>query len=380
MLWSTVLLALILILFSVLAVEVIQPLAADVFEEGHECHRCAFAFSTVWSAGITLFQQIVAGDSWGLVTIPILEKYPASILFFVPVLVIIQFGILNLVLVAIVDQAQKAGENDAMLQAQLRLEAYQEAQKNLIEICQSMDHDGSGDLDIEELTEAFHSNPELANYLKFLDVKLEDVEILFHALDSDGSGSVRHQEFVDQLFKMQNQDTGVMLSFVKSYVQDMRQKQADQMVKSKEQADALSQLSNSVNEIKKALSGHPGALRLRDASKAEGETDSASTSAGSEPWQPTQWQEIATHPPSKAPARPAALQAGEDSNIEALLHGLALQFSRLEENQNRMLRAQLDQEVGKSNFAPRSKPQPMYSGMEFAGDDDSPIVGTISST
>eukprot|EP00931_Biecheleriopsis_adriatica_P020646 TRINITY_DN13730_c0_g2_i5.p1 TRINITY_DN13730_c0_g2~~TRINITY_DN13730_c0_g2_i5.p1 ORF type:complete len:635 (-),score=113.87 TRINITY_DN13730_c0_g2_i5:25-1929(-) len=248
MLWSTVLLGLILILFSVMAVEIIQPLVEEIAKNGGfgDCERCPEAFRTVWSSTITFFQQIVAGDSWGQVTIPVIEKYPQTAPFFVIVLVIIQFGILNLVLVAIVDQAHKASEDDAQLQARSRQEAFQHQKRSLYHICRSLDEDGSGDLGIDELTQGFRSNPELANHLKFLDVSLSDVQILFNVMDGDGSGTVNYQEFVEQLFKMQNQDTGVLLAFLQSYVQDIRGKVGVH-------TETLDGLTNSVHDIKNML-------------------------------------------------------------------------------------------------------------------------------
>eukprot|EP00931_Biecheleriopsis_adriatica_P020643 TRINITY_DN13730_c0_g2_i2.p1 TRINITY_DN13730_c0_g2~~TRINITY_DN13730_c0_g2_i2.p1 ORF type:complete len:642 (-),score=119.66 TRINITY_DN13730_c0_g2_i2:13-1938(-) len=248
MLWSTVLLGLILILFSVMAVEMLQPLAEEIAKKDGfgDCERCPEAFRTVWSSAITFFQQIVAGDSWGQVSIPIMEQYPHTTPFFIIVLVIIQFGILNLVLVAIVDQAHKASEDDAQLQARSRKEAFEHQKKTLYHVCRSLDEDHSGDLGIEELTKGFRSNPELANHLKFLDVSLADVQILFNVLDDDGSGTVNYEEFVEQLFKMQNQDTGILLAFLKNYVQDIRGKVGVH-------TETLESLTQSVHDIKRML-------------------------------------------------------------------------------------------------------------------------------
>eukprot|EP00931_Biecheleriopsis_adriatica_P020648 TRINITY_DN13730_c0_g2_i7.p1 TRINITY_DN13730_c0_g2~~TRINITY_DN13730_c0_g2_i7.p1 ORF type:complete len:638 (-),score=108.25 TRINITY_DN13730_c0_g2_i7:25-1824(-) len=248
MFWSTVLLGLVLILFSVTAVELIQPLVDDIAKNGGygDCERCPEAFRTVWGSTITFFQQIVAGDSWGQVTIPVLEKYPQTAPFFAVVLVIIQFGILNLVLVAIVDQADKASVDDAKFQAQTRLEAFQEQKSQLLHICKTLDKDGTGDIDIEELTQGFRSNPELANHLKFLDVTLSDVQILFHAMDGDGSGTVNYQEFCEKLFKIQHQDEGILLAFLQSYVHDIRRTILFH-------TETLGSLTQSVHDIKSML-------------------------------------------------------------------------------------------------------------------------------
>eukprot|EP00931_Biecheleriopsis_adriatica_P118863 TRINITY_DN94175_c0_g1_i1.p1 TRINITY_DN94175_c0_g1~~TRINITY_DN94175_c0_g1_i1.p1 ORF type:complete len:584 (-),score=105.00 TRINITY_DN94175_c0_g1_i1:58-1728(-) len=304
MLWSTVLLGLILVLFSVLAVEVIQPLVEEIAAEGgyDGCERCGTAFLTVWAATVTIFQQVVAGDSWGQVTIPLLMKYPWTCIYFVPVLVIVQFGILNLVLVAIVDQAEKAEQQDAQFQAQIRKEAYGQAKKELLQICQEMDSDESGCIEVQELLEGFRSNAQLANYLKFLDVKLEDVQILFNTLDDDRSGTINHEEFVDQLFKMHNQDPGVMMSFIKTYVQDVRNK--------------VTNLEGTVKQMDSDLK----LLRMNSVNGAPLKSESSLPPNGSQSGQPI------------APSSTGDLQA-----ISATLRDLSLQVSQIAAIQQQQL-------------------------------------------
>merc|ERR1719215_2279682 len=52
------------------AVEYVQPVIDQLTEEGvfDGCERCPRAFSTVHDATLTFFQQIMAGDSWGLLS------------------------------------------------------------------------------------------------------------------------------------------------------------------------------------------------------------------------------------------------------------------------------------------------------------------------
>eukprot|EP00931_Biecheleriopsis_adriatica_P069087 TRINITY_DN42978_c0_g1_i1.p1 TRINITY_DN42978_c0_g1~~TRINITY_DN42978_c0_g1_i1.p1 ORF type:complete len:667 (-),score=140.58 TRINITY_DN42978_c0_g1_i1:55-1989(-) len=224
MLWSAVLLFLVLTLFGIIAVEVIHPLVLEIADEGdfEGCKRCDRAFSTVWNSMVTFFQQIVVGDSWGQVTIPVMENFLWTCPFFVLVVVTVQFGIMNLILVAIVDQANKSSNEDAQFQARTRKEEFEAARSQLLAVCKMLDADESGEISLEELMTGYETMPELANQLRFLDVKKEDMTILFSALDSDGSGSVAYEEFVEQLFSMQNQDAGVLLAFIRSYVQDIR--------------------------------------------------------------------------------------------------------------------------------------------------------------
>lgn len=273
MFWSTILMALILVVFGIVAVEIVQPLVEDVALDGAYpgCDRCPVAFQTVAASCITMFQQIVAGDSWGLVTIPVMEKYWYTFPFFIAVLVTVQFGILNLVLVVIVDQAHKASEDDALLQASIRRDALQSSRNELIALCEELDTDKSGTIGVQELAQGFREVPQLANQLKFLELSENDVHILFEVLDSDGSGCVAYDEFVEQLFKMQNQDTGVTLSFIKSYVQDVSRK-----------IDAQKETISSISE-RLEHSGRKSCEQKTSESVAKLENDCLGTSAAANP-------------------------------------------------------------------------------------------------
>lgn len=224
MMWSFVMLLLVLILFGIFAVDSINPIVRRIDADGGfpDCGRCHRAFASVWDSMITFFQQTVAGDSWGLITIPVMESEPWTQPFFIAVIVTIQFGILNLILVAIVDQAHQSSQDDADFQARTRHEEYLHARQGLLHLCATIDTDKSGEISIDELMSAYETMPELANQLRFLDVKQEDMVVLLAVLDKDKSGDVLYEEFVDQLFNMQNLDTGVMLYFIRSYIEDVR--------------------------------------------------------------------------------------------------------------------------------------------------------------
>lgn len=104
--WGTLMLALFLLIWSMVAVVLIHPLNKNIDHGG--CDRCARAYSSVWQALLTFFQQIVAGDSWGQVTIPLIEAYPITILVFIPAFLSIGLSCLNLILAVVVTASQSA--------------------------------------------------------------------------------------------------------------------------------------------------------------------------------------------------------------------------------------------------------------------------------
>eukprot|EP00972_Heterocapsa_arctica_P004210 624781-Heterocapsa_arctica.AAC.1 len=61
MFFGMLLLLLMLVVWSIVLVEFVHPVNSVIEHEG--CHRCSYAYKTVAHSTLTLFQQIVAGDS-----------------------------------------------------------------------------------------------------------------------------------------------------------------------------------------------------------------------------------------------------------------------------------------------------------------------------
>merc|ERR1719183_2943493 len=92
---------------SIIAVEFVHPVNLEVArltDKYDGCDRCARAFATVMDSNLTFFQQLIAGDSWGTVTIPVIEQNPTTAIFFVVVHVCVAIGLMNLLLAVIVDR------------------------------------------------------------------------------------------------------------------------------------------------------------------------------------------------------------------------------------------------------------------------------------
>lgn len=219
-LWATLLLTVMLTVWSIVAVEILQPINLRVAADGTYlgCDRCPRAFESVEASVLTFFQQIVAGDSWGLVSLPVMEKEPWTVMLFMAVLVSIELGLLNLILAAIVDRAASARADDDKYQLRERGRDFDLAKKKLVSLCAQLDDDDSGFLTNEELAKGFDSNREFAMAMAAMDVQREDLACLFSILDEDGSGAVDYKEFIEQLHKMKSQDNHMMLVFIKSHV------------------------------------------------------------------------------------------------------------------------------------------------------------------
>lgn len=222
--WAAVLLLLMLLILGIMAVEMVHPLAQILHERGvyGDCERCHRAFQTVWMAALTFWQQIVAGDSWGRITIPIMEEYPLTAPYFAMVFITIDLGLLNLILSVIVDKAHQAQQEDVKFQLTQRQAAFEGAKRSLLYLCELLDEDKSGSLSFEELLEGYDNLPEFQEQMRLMDVEREDMQSLFRVLDEDGSGDIQYSEFVEQVVKMRSQDTTLSLLFLRSQMKDMK--------------------------------------------------------------------------------------------------------------------------------------------------------------
>jgi hypothetical protein len=172
MFWGMLLINVWLIVLSIVAVQFIHPINLEIAEEGmyDGCERCPRAFSSVASSMLTFTQTLLAGDSWGQLAVPIVERAPLTYAYFLLVLTTTCIAAVNLILAAIVEAAQQArmkGEHElvAMREAELA-----ELSKNLHAMCQQLDTDQTGSLSLDELRQGFQDNSHFRNTLKAMDV------------------------------------------------------------------------------------------------------------------------------------------------------------------------------------------------------------------
>eukprot|EP00439_Symbiodinium_sp_Y106_P010572 s2376_g1.t1 len=213
-----------IVVWAIIAVEVLHPLTAKLTFVSEFCQgrECQLRFRSVYSAGLTLFQQVVAGDSWGEISIPLLEEHPETSLVLFPIMVSISLGVMNLILAVIVERATEAREND---QDRKLKKKDQERSKNMIEfalLCNDMDADESGSLSLDEMLKGYDNIEAFSKLMQIMDIRREDMETIFHVLDSDLSGEVSYFEFCQHLSGFFERDPTIMQSLIKYSVMELR--------------------------------------------------------------------------------------------------------------------------------------------------------------
>mmetsp|Transcript_119937 Transcript_119937/g.311253 ORF Transcript_119937/g.311253 Transcript_119937/m.311253 type:complete len:734 (+) Transcript_119937:107-2308(+) len=224
-----------LVLYAILVVQLIHPINARITYPG--CERCARGFASVWSTSLTLFQQIVAGDSWGLISVPVIEANPwlaGPILLIVSITV--GLGLMNLILAVIVERAAEAREQDTMNRAKQKEKDRQKTMIELATLCANMDCDGNGTLSLDELLEGFETSDEFQSLMHVMDVNKEDLSRVFttikyckepgrttyfseHQSDQD---HLSYMQFCEQLHRVQSRDTRMIMLEITSVLYEVQ--------------------------------------------------------------------------------------------------------------------------------------------------------------
>mmetsp|Transcript_70113 Transcript_70113/g.196452 ORF Transcript_70113/g.196452 Transcript_70113/m.196452 type:complete len:535 (+) Transcript_70113:46-1650(+) len=222
--WGMLLLEGFLLFFSLVAVQIVHPVNREI--DWGECDRCRRAFATVWDAHKTFTSQIVAGDAWGAVSLPIIEREPWMLIYLGAVLLTINLLVINLITAVIVEKAQEAHAEQSKKVMQLQVKAKEAkikvAQAELVKLCYAMDEDKSGNLTLEELLVGFDSIEYFSNLLKAMDISRDDLKVVFNILDKDSSGDIDYVEFVDQLHRLKNQDEHTLLIFILHHIKELQ--------------------------------------------------------------------------------------------------------------------------------------------------------------
>ena len=80
-----------------------------------------------------------------------------------------------------------------------------------------MDADGSGSLSLDEMLKGYDNIEAFSRLMQIMDIRREDMETIFHVLDSDLSGEVSYFEFCQHLSGFFERDPTIMQSLIKCF-------------------------------------------------------------------------------------------------------------------------------------------------------------------
>ncbi|CAE8676756.1 unnamed protein product [Polarella glacialis] len=204
--WSFLFCFIVMSAWSMAAVELINPVVQQMAADGAfgDCRTCRSALTSVMRANLTLFQTIIAGDSWGDLAVPVIEAHPWTAIIFIGSLLTLVFGVLNLIVAVVIDTYAEHRQKDVINLAQELDAEAEEDRRFLQKIFDQIDEDGSGELNLEEVLLAAKTNPEFKSRLRVMDIDEGDLVQMFEMLDGDESGSVDPEEFINALNRWAN--------------------------------------------------------------------------------------------------------------------------------------------------------------------------------
>eukprot|EP00438_Fugacium_kawagutii_P005087 Skav221517 [mRNA] locus=scaffold1248:74447:75958:- [translate_table: standard] len=201
--WSFLLCFTVMTVWSMLIVETVNPLLQHLHAETgtlDECGtRCQQSMASVMDANLFLFQTVIVGDNWGEIAVPLIRAYPGSAVVFIGSFLTLVFGLLNLIVAAVVDTFAAARQNDMQNLPEEMKHQIEHDHQTLAKLFGRIDADCIGKVTLEELTSAARKDLDFQSLLRAMDIDENDLQMLFEMVDFNGSGAVEVQEFIGPL-------------------------------------------------------------------------------------------------------------------------------------------------------------------------------------
>jgi len=252
--WCFLFLLVIMTVWAMLMVEIVHPRIKDLQDATgifDECDQCLRAASSVMDANLLLFKTVVAGDSWGLIAVPVIEAYPGTAVIFIGSLLTLVFGVLNLIVAVVVDTFAEVRESDVINLAEELEHSLKADRKYLQKIFNRLDESGSGELTLQNLMEGARKDAEFQSRLRVMDIDEIDLQLLFEMIDADGSGTIEVGEFIAPLSRWVR-DSKTAPRFIKYNLQQTMQTQ-EELLKLSQYSFSL--LHRKMEELSEMLPG-----------------------------------------------------------------------------------------------------------------------------
>jgi len=223
LIFGTLMLFIMLTVCSVLAVTFVRPVNRQLYEEGAygDCTFCEYAFDSVMNSNLTFLSSIVAGDSWGMLAIPLVHADATSAAIILGAFVVINLGLLNTIAAVLVDRQAQARQNDHEYMSVLQSEELVASLDSLASMFEEMDSSDDQALNIEEVMSYYDSNQLFRSILNRMDIHKSDLPVIFDILDTDNTGDLQFNEFVHGLHALKNENSHTLAVFTKYYAEKM---------------------------------------------------------------------------------------------------------------------------------------------------------------
>merc|ERR1719329_1012485 len=244
-------------------------------------------------------------------------------------------ALLNLIIAAIVDRAAQSAQEEQNALDQKRHDEFMELKAIVRNVFRNMDADQSGQVTYTELLHGYDTEPNLRGVLDKMDLGVEDLKMVYTFMDNDDSGSIAFIEFVDQLWKMKNMDSHMMLVFIRHHIQEVlktTKQQTEhmermQVLNEEREEKAFGLLAEDVRGLAQSMQ-LPGRTSASKSLPADGEPQKGGASQTADLWARAAREARATAVAAPgAPAEPVVPNpllpsAGGARSLEAMQQGL----------------------------------------------------------
>lgn len=168
----------------------------------------------------TLFKTISGGENWGPVAQPLIYLHPGYASVYIVFISFTVFAVLNVVTGIFVETAMIASQKDMDNVLLEEMASYKDHMNELQNIFRAVDSDGSGTITWEEFEEHVQ-NEKVRAYFRKLGLELHDPHQLFTLLDFDGDGEMCCEEFVEGFTQLKGQAKSLDLARVRHHILDV---------------------------------------------------------------------------------------------------------------------------------------------------------------
>jgi len=173
----------------------------DSLEDAADVELLKDSFGGLEKCTISLIQTMLSGQSWSVFSAQLwLMGWWATTLFYGYVF-FTMLAVLNVVTGVFVDNAVQLAHTQREFVARKEQEIREQNIREVGNLFSVMDADGSGSVSLAEIQDCF-SDPLVIAFFSALDLDIEDTERIFQLIDSDDSGELGIQEFIDGCMKL----------------------------------------------------------------------------------------------------------------------------------------------------------------------------------
>jgi len=224
LLCSLIILSFVIYFFAILFCQAVIELKSERDEDGLPPELPPFVderYGNLSNALYSLFASASQGIDWDQAYSPLMLMGKGYGMCFFVYIVVILFGVTNVVTSVFVESAIMSAQHYKDLIIQEKQYAKEVAVKHMKEVFRQIDQDGSGEISKDEM-EYFLTEPDLISYVDALGISAESTRMLFRLMDVDGSGRIDVDEFCEGCLRLQGEaksmDVHTMIYQVKQFL------------------------------------------------------------------------------------------------------------------------------------------------------------------